>query len=193
MGRRDSEDERHSSSSSSSSLSVSPFDSSQGPTRPAALRSQRPSKSESFKALLLRKGSRSDSSSRMSAVERLRIGGAPEAAPDLHSELSHDQPPSDTPDVNAHLTLDVPVSPTSQCDQKLTFAWRPWEPTHLPLASSCSSLLAFLSAAQPRSLTPPCSASRRFAARCRLYAAPMTVIFEVESEKEEEADGKVFC
>lgn len=191
LGRRDSEDERHS-SSSSSSASVSPFDSSPGPTRPAALRSQRPSKSERFKALLLRKGGRSDSSSRMSAVERLRIGGAPEAAPDLHSDLSHDQPPSDAPDVNAHLTL------TSQCVQKLMFAWRPKEPTRLPPASSCSSPFAFLSApsapsAQPRSLTPPCSASRRFAARCRLYAAPMTAIFEVESEEEEEADDEVFC
>lgn len=41
---------------------------------------------------------------------------------------------------------------------------------------------------RPRSLTPPCSASRRFAARCRLIAAPMTAIFEGECEEEEEEE-----
>lgn len=42
-----------------------------------------------------------------------------------------------------------------------------------------------------RSLTPPCSASRRYAARYRIYAAPMTAIFEAEAEQEEEEDNDV--
>lgn len=66
---------------------------------------------------------------------------------------------------------------------------------HLLLTSS-SSPFFFLSSSimRPRSLTPPCSASRRFAARCRLFAAPMTAIYEGECEEEEEEQeaDKVF-
>lgn len=52
-----------------------------------------------------------------------------------------------------------------------------------------STQLFFFSASmRPRSLTPPCSASRRFAARSRLVAAPMSAIFEGEGEEEEEED-----
>lgn len=205
LGRRDTEDEgqRISSSSSSSSPPVTPTDPLPCQTRPASFKSQRSGRSENFKALVLRKGSRSDTYSRISAVERLRIVGSPTTAADHQSALS--PPPdqvkatTDTCDINAHLTLDVPVSPTSPCTQNFSmmFRWRQRDQmhSHLLLTSSSSSPFFFLSSPsmRPRSLTPPCSASRRFAARCRLYAAPMTAIFEVESEEEDgEADNEVF-
>lgn len=179
LGRRDSEDDRHHSSSSSSSPPITPT------APPSGLKPKVKSRrSESFKALLLRKGSRSDSSSRISAVERLSIVGA---LPNLQCVTSLPTPPEpilDTGEVDGHLSLDVPVSPTPLCSQDfaLMFGWRRRDPTHNPFF--------FLSAPsmRPHALTPPCSASRRFAARCRLYAAPMTAIFEVGSEEEEEEE-----
>ncbi|TKS66682.1 NHS-like protein 1 [Collichthys lucidus] len=190
FGRRDSEDDRHRTSSSSSSPPVSPTDPLPSPVRPTSLRSQRSTRSESFKALLLKKGSRA--SSRVSAVERLRVV----AAPSIGADMSPTARPtsSDTCDVNTHLTLDAPASPTSVCSQNLSMMFRWRRRDHLLTSSSSSSPFFFLSSPsmRPRSLTPPCSASRRFAARCRLYAAPMTAIFEVESEEEEEEDDDVF-
>lgn len=182
LGRRDSEDDRHCiSSSSSSSSPVSPSNLLPGPARPAALKKS--ARSESFKALLLRKGGRADLSSRISAVERLQVASAP--ATNLQSAPSPDQPQvepiSDTCHANSHMTLNVLSSPFPGT-QNLTFALkqRVLTPNH-PLLTS----------ARPRSLTPPCSASRRFSARCRFYAAPMTAIFEAESE-DEEGDDDVF-
>lgn len=191
LGRKDSDDDRQhisSFSSSSSSPPVSPSEPLPGPMRPTSLKSQRSSRSESFKALLLRKGSRSDSSSRISAVERLRTV----TSPDFQSVQL--KPISDRCDLNAHLTLDIPVSLTSPYSQSSMFRWRQRDlmPNHLLLTTSCSSPFFFLSSpsVRPRSLTPPCSASRRFAARCHLYTAPMTAIFEGGSEEEE--DDEVF-
>lgn len=168
---------------SSSSSSPSPV----SPTRPAALK--RSSRSERFKALLLRKGGRADFSSRISAVERLRLVPSPDQ-PQV-------KPVSDARASKGHLTVDVPTSPTSLCNQGLMLQWKRADPTphHLLFTSSSSSPFLFLSpsSVRPRSLTPPCSASRRFAARCRLYAAPMTAIFEAQSEEEGgEWDGEVF-
>ncbi|KAG8004416.1 hypothetical protein GBF38_008620 [Nibea albiflora] len=129
----------------------------------------------------------------MSAVERLRVAAAPSISTDVPDVSPTDRPTSsDRCDFNAHLTLDVPVSPPSLCTQNFSmmFRWRRRDLMQNHLLSSSSSPFFFLSSPsmRPRSLTPPCSASRRFAARCRLYAAPMTAIFEVESEEEEEDD-----
>lgn len=174
MGRNYSDDKNHISSSPSSP----------SPLTAAAL--TRSSSSKSFKALLLRKGSRYDLSSRLSAVERLR---QPPDQPRL-------EPIPDVGAIDDHMVVKVPVSPTSLCNQN--FLWRQNYPTppHLILTSSCSSPFFFFSSShttRPRPLTPPCSASRRFAARCRLYAAPMTAIYEAEREEEEAmADPEVF-
>lgn len=204
LGRRDLEEDKHrvSSSSSSPSPPVTPTDQLM---RPAALKSQRSARSESFKALLLRKGSRPDSSSRISAVERLRKVVSPTAAADLHGapppHISSDQVNStsslqtgETHDITAHLTLNVQQPPRSPCAQSFSMMleWRQQDLPHnnLFFSSSSSSPFFFLSSSstRPRSLTPPCSASRRFAARCRLVAAPMTAIFEGEDEEEDEED-----
>ena len=215
LGRRDSEEGRHpissSSSSSSSSPPATPTDPLPRPMRPAALRNQRSMRSESFKALLLRKGSRSDSCSRISAVERLRKAAPPmTTGPDHQRSLSLPQRPdqphvrptslshtTDTHDINAHMTLDIPASPPTPCSHNLSvmlgLRQRDLTHSHLLFTSSPSPFffLPSSSSMRPRSLTPPCSGSRRLAARCRLYATPMTAIFEGEGEEEEE-DDEVF-
>jgi len=202
LGRRDSEQERHhilsSSSSSSSSQSwETSTDSLPYRTRPASLGSHRSAKSESFKALLLRKGSRADLSSRISAVERLRVIPAPSSAtilqrapapPPAPGQVKPVNPSHTADDISSHLTLN---GPPSACTLAMMFRWRRRVLTHghLLLTSSSSSSPVFVlssSHMRPRSLTPPCSASRRFAARCRLFAAPMTAIHEGEGEEEDD-------
>lgn len=189
LERKDSDDDRCRSSSSSScstTVPVSPCNPPPGLARLASLKPQKSSRSDSFKALLLRKGTRS--ASHISAAERLRVATSP-----VTYDLSLSQEPPQSP-----------IMPP--CGQSMPHEWSqrftmPME--QLLLASSCSSSFLFLSSSfsnsyptssvNPRSLTPPCSASRRYAARYRLYAAPMTAIFEAEGEQEEEDnDDDVF-
>lgn len=192
LARKDSDDNRcHSSSSfscpstaSSSIPFISPCTPSSGPAQLASLKTQKSSRSDSFKALLLRKGTRS--ASHISAAERLRVATSP-----VTYDLSLGREPPQSP-----------VMPP--CNQSMPLEWKqrfPMPMEQLLLASSCSTSFLFLSSsnsyptssANPRSLTPPCSASRRYAARYRLYAAPMTAIFEAEAEQEEEDnDDDVF-
>lgn len=203
LGKRDLGEKKHCfPSSSSSSSSSSPEILADPPsclTRAAGLRNHRPGRSESFKALLLRKGSRVESSSRISAVERLFVG-------QLHPALSKHQenPPGPlTPDevkaVNPSSAVGNPSSllslnfPPLSPSLSMMFGWKRRDLIHsqllLPSASSSPFLVFSSSHTRPRSLTPPCSSSRRFAARCRLFAAPMTAILEGEDE---EADDEVF-
>ncbi|XP_026157431.1 mucin-17-like isoform X2 [Mastacembelus armatus] len=201
LGRKESEEDRHCIPSSSSSPLLSPIGHLLRPTQPAALRSQKSARSESFKALLLKKGSRSESSSRISAVERLCKVVAPAAVADLQKAPSLPPPPdqtqgkptrlshsSDTLDVNAHMTLDMPLSPTSLWGQNSVMLGLRLKDHNRLLFTSSSPPVFFLSPSpmHPRSLAPPCSYRRHFAARCRLFAAPMAAIFEGEHEEEEE-------
>lgn len=201
LARKDSGGHRCHSSSYTSCLStaytslssVSNCNPPSGPARLASLKPQKSSRSDSFKALLLRKGTRS--ASHISAAESLGVATSP-----VTYNLSLTQEP-----------LQCPTVPP--CDQNMPLEWRqrfPMPMEQLLLASSCSSSFLFLSSssssssfpassnsyttssANSRSLTPPCSASRRYAARFRLYAAPMTAIFEAEAEQEEENDDNVF-
>lgn len=196
LGRWDSEEDgHHIMSSSCYSRPVTPADPDSCSTRPVAFKTKRSSRSESFKALLLRKGSQSDSYSRISAVERLRKVVSPtidlQNVPSLtpSSEQTQVKPKSlfhtlERQDISAHLTLGVPVSSTTLCSQNISMM------LGLRQSDLMSAQLFFLYSMRPRSLTPPCSASRRFAARHRrLIAAPMTAIFEGECEDEEEEDN----
>lgn len=186
LGRRDSEEEKHRVSSSTPAADFLPR-----PTRPPALR--RSARSESFKALLLRRGSRSDSSSRISAVERLRMVAAPAADTDLQcappppSERPHAEPASSSQTLStldeAHLTRDVTVGPADP-NVSLMIEWRQRDTLHHQLLYTSTSPVFFLSSSmRPRSVTPT---GRRSAARCRLFTAPMTAIFEREGEEEED-------
>lgn len=165
LGRRDSQEERRRLSSSSSSSSPESITVSQK-TWTSSLWSQRSGGSESFKALLLRRGSRS--SSRLSAAERLRVVRTP-------CDLQRAPPPMNFPPEE-----EAPSTPISSCIVATMLSSRRL------LLTSPSPVLILPSNARPRSLTPPCSASRRFAARCRLHAAPMTAIYEADGEEEDE-------
>ncbi|KAK9518762.1 hypothetical protein VZT92_022753, partial [Zoarces viviparus] len=191
LGKQDSEDDSHHISSSSVSRSntlTAPLP--RPRPRTAAPRSQSSVRSESFKALLLRKGSQWDSSSRISAVERLCKLASPVTTAELNSVLPPPVQPPDQPSSLSH------PSELPHNFSMIGFGWgrRDITPNHVLLTSSSSSssssshffFLSSSSSMGPRSLTPPCSSSRRFAARCCLYAAPMTAIFEGECEEDDE-------
>ncbi|KAM8905342.1 uncharacterized protein AB9W97_008545 isoform 3-T3 [Spinachia spinachia] len=179
FGRRDSEDNRHLTPSSL--------------TTPRLLlpRGQRSDRNESFKLLLLRKGSRWDSSYRKSAVERLCKPSSPEtpavlqrATPtSMKSSSMSPMTPLGTRNFSSLLTQSQNIS-------MIGFGWRKrvQKQNHLLLSSSSSNsshLLFISSSSQPCFLNPPCSSRR-----CHLNATPMLVICEggSEEEKEEEDD-----
>ncbi|KAG7271347.1 hypothetical protein CRUP_006839 [Coryphaenoides rupestris] len=144
--------------------------------------------SEDFKLLLLRKGSRSDCSYRMSASEILRSPTPAPAAP----RTPGDPPGAGTDD--EHL-LPPHLSPLRQ--QQLPGPLAPGGPeaalSPLPRANaegfspkasphlhqSCPSPSG---ARQGRPRAPPPATSSRYAARCRFFAAPMQAISEGEGE-----------
>ncbi|XP_016404152.1 Nance-Horan syndrome protein-like isoform X3 [Sinocyclocheilus rhinocerous] len=123
--------------------------------------------SEEFKLLLLKKGSRSDSSYRMSATEILKSPITPKTQGELLLEAaSHpEEPPS--------LLQDS----TSSGDPLLS---------QFPKANSevFSPKTLTMSAAsrQGRSRIPPAANSSRYSTRSRLYTAPMQAISEGETE-----------
>lgn len=188
LGRKDSHEERQRLSSSSSTESITVPVSQK--TWTSSLWSQRSGRSESFKALLLRKGSRS--SSQISAAERLRIVRTPFASTDCQRappQAAHQAKPENlryglatTP------TEEAPLTSMSSCIIATMLASRQQDPTlsHLLASSPLLILSSSSSNIRTRSLTPPCSASRRFAARCRLHGAPMTAIYEADGEEEDD-------
>lgn len=186
LGRRDLEGEKQFAASSPET----PTDPPSHLTRPATVRSHRSGRSDSFKALLLRKGSRIESSSRISAVERLRVVQAPTIQTPPPPSTPHQSKPGSpsrtVENTDILLSVNVPEPPTSLCTLSLMFGWRRQDNQLLLTSTSPSSFFIFSSShVRPRSLTPPSSASRRFASRCRLFSAPMTAIFEGEEEEEE--------
>ncbi|XP_077399373.1 uncharacterized protein nhsl1a isoform X2 [Vanacampus margaritifer] len=125
------------------------------------LKGKRSAKSERFKTLLLRKGSRLQSSCRISAVERLRIAAAP-AARVLCT-------------VNTQLTLNVAQTCPNMSTPLAMRQTRLYSP-HFLVRSSLATRRCLH--------TAPCSASRRLTARHRHFAGPMTAIYEKEGEEE---------
>ncbi|XP_078514234.1 actin remodeling regulator NHS [Lissotriton helveticus] len=119
---------------------------------------------EEFKLLLLKKGSRSDSSYRMSATEILKSPISPKSP----GELGGDGLPN-TDDSS-------PVSPCAEALSPLT-SHSPRVNTEgfSPKATTASSRVG-------RSRVPPIASSSRYSVRCRLYNAPMQAISEGETE-----------
>ncbi|MBN3273212.1 NHSL1 protein, partial [Polyodon spathula] len=115
--------------------------------------------SDNFKALLLKKGSRSETSFRMSATEMLK-----NTAPKFQRTCSES-------------TLDLPDS-HSGSPGKNKPAQDEWAKSEgfLPRRDS------LLGTKYGRSRTPPSAASSRFNARNRILSSPMTVICEGEGE-----------
>lgn len=119
--------------------------------------------SEEFKLLLLKKGSRSDSSYRMSATEILRSPVAPKTPGDSPSESPRhpDDPAS---------PLQLPDQPPSPYPKAITEGLSP-----KPFGTSGASR-------QGRSRIPPPANSSRYSMRGRLFSAPMQAISEGETE-----------
>lgn len=123
--------------------------------------------SDNFKALLLKKGSRSDTSARMSAAEMLKNT-------DPRFQRSRSEPSPDTPE-----------SPSNCSPSKNRRAQEEWAKTEGLMPRS----LSFSGPRYGRSRTPPSAASSRYSVRNRIQSSPMTVISEGEGEATELADS----
>ncbi|XP_077342885.1 NHS-like protein 1 isoform X5 [Lithobates pipiens] len=164
LGRKDSDDDRcrnHSPSPPVTPTGVVPNVSSF--KQPGAIhRSIRKSSTsnDSFKALLLKKGSRSECGFRMSAAEMLK-----------HTDPRFQRSQSDS-------SLELPDSPTLSSPSKNKKAQEEWAKSEgiMPRSMSVSGTR------YSRSRTPPSAASSKYNVRSRLQSSPMTVICEGEGE-----------
>ncbi|KAM9316687.1 NHS-like protein 1 [Gastrophryne carolinensis] len=171
LGRKDSDDERCRNHSPSPPVTptggmpnVSSF------KQPGAIqRSIRKSNtsSDSFKALLLKKGSRPECGFRMSAAEMLK-----------HTDPRFQRSNSDP-------FLELPDSPTLNSPNKNKRAQEEWAKSEglMPRSMSVSGTR------YSRSRTPPSAASSKYNVRSRLQSSPMTVICEGEGETADPAEN----
>ncbi|XP_075394728.1 actin remodeling regulator NHS [Tenrec ecaudatus] len=121
---------------------------------------------EEFKLLLLKKGSRSDSSYRMSATEILKSPILPKPPGELavDSPQATDEAHQGSPGAEA-------LSPLSPCSPRVNAE-----------GFSSKSFATSASARVGRSRAPPAASSSRYSVRCRLYNTPMQAISEGETE-----------
>ncbi|XP_055500900.1 actin remodeling regulator NHS isoform X2 [Leucoraja erinacea] len=129
---------------------------------------------EEFKLLLLKKGSRSDSSYRLSATEILKNASpiSPKSPEDISPEQAKDSEA-------------ISISP-SGCEMQLLIS--PYSPRFSMEGISSRSFSSPLSSRPSRSRAPPAAGSSRYSARSRLHSAPMQVISEGEAEN---SDGSL--
>uniref|UniRef100_A0A8C5KBF3 NHS actin remodeling regulator n=1 Tax=Jaculus jaculus TaxID=51337 RepID=A0A8C5KBF3_JACJA len=121
---------------------------------------------EEFKLLLLKKGSRSDSSYRMSAIEILKSPVLPKPPGEFTPESP--QSPDDAHQGSPGAETLSPLSPCSPRVNVEGFSSKNF-------ATSASSRVG-------RSRAPPVASSSRYSVRCRLYNTPMQAISEGETE-----------
>lgn len=115
---------------------------------------------DSFKALLLKKGSRSECGFRMSAAEMLK-----------HTDPRFQRSQSDS-------SMEMPDSPTLSSPNKNKRVQEEWAKSEgiMPRSMSVSGTR------YSRSRTPPSAASSKYNVRSRIQSSPMTVICEGEGE-----------
>uniref|UniRef100_A0A8C1J063 NHS actin remodeling regulator n=1 Tax=Cyprinus carpio TaxID=7962 RepID=A0A8C1J063_CYPCA len=124
---------------------------------------------EEFKLLLLKKGSRSDSSYRMSAIEILKSPIAPKSPGEILMEGSR--------------PFEEPLSPLQQQLPEGTPEQMPSPfPKSYAEGFSTKAFPTSASTRQSRSRMPPAANSSRYSTRSRLYTAPMQAISEGETE-----------
>ncbi|XP_039388435.1 NHS-like protein 1 isoform X3 [Mauremys reevesii] len=173
LGRKDSEDDRtrnHSPSPPVTPTGASPNLASlkhAGSIQRSIRKSS--TSNDNFKALLLKKGSRSDTSSRMSAAEMLK-----NTDPRFHRTKSDS-------------SLEFPDSPASCSPSKNKRAQEEWAKSEGLMPRSMS----FSSTRYGRSRTPPSAASSKYNVRNRIQSSPMTVISEGDGESVEPAESRI--
>lgn len=136
--------------------------------------------SDNFKALLLKKGSRSETSFRMSAAEMLR-------STDPRYQRTYSDSELDAPAASPTLPT-MPQSPLNSPSRgkRATEEWSRYEAFSL---SSPTLSFSMSGAKYARSRTPPSAASSKYNARSRILSSPMTVICEREGELTESESG----
>lgn len=172
LGRKDSEDDRtrnHSPSPPVTPTGASPTLSTlkQAGSIQRSVRKSSTS-NDNFKALLLKKGSRCDTSSRMSAAEMLK-----HTDPRFHRAKADASP-------------DLSDSPASCSPSKSKRAQEEWAKSEglMPRSMSLSSTR------YGRSRTPPSAASSKYNVRNRIQSSPMTVISEGDGEVVEQSESR---
>nr|XP_046228472.1 NHS-like protein 1 isoform X3 [Scatophagus argus] len=182
LGRKESEEDKSRTGSYSQSPPVTPTAMSPGsvsslPRQTGSIqRNLRKSStsSDTFKALLLKKGSRSETSFRMSAAEMLRSTDPRFQRTRSESELD--------PPVASPSSPTAPHSPITSPgrSKRATDEWNRYEVFSLSSPSSSSFSASGLK--YGRSRTPPSAASSKYNARSRILSSPMTVICERDGE-----------
>ncbi|KFR07387.1 NHS-like 1, partial [Opisthocomus hoazin] len=164
LGRKDSEDDRTRNHSPSPPVTPTGASPTLATLRQAGSiqRSVRKSSTsnDNFKALLLKKGSRGDTSSRMSAAEMLK-----NTDPRFHRTKADASP-------------DLSDSPASCSPSKSKRAQEEWAKSEGLMPRSMS----FSGTRYGRSRTPPSAASSKYNVRNRIQSSPMTVISEGDGE-----------
>ncbi|XP_074891921.1 NHS-like protein 1 isoform X3 [Buteo buteo] len=173
LGRKDSEDDRtrnHSPSPPVTPTGASPTLATlkQAGSIQRSIRKSSTS-NDNFKALLLKKGSRCDTSSRMSAAEMLK-----NTDPRFHRTKTDGSP-------------DLSDSPASCSPSKSKRAQEEWAKSEGLMPRSMS----FSGTRYGRSRTPPSAASSKYNVRNRIQSSPMTVISEGDGEVVEQSEGRV--
>uniref|UniRef100_A0A8D0F7P9 NHS like 1 n=1 Tax=Strix occidentalis caurina TaxID=311401 RepID=A0A8D0F7P9_STROC len=173
LGRKDSEDDRTRNHSPSPPVTPTGASPTLATLKQAGSiqRSVRKSSTsnDNFKALLLKKGSRCDTSSRMSAAEMLK-----NTDPRFHRTKTDASP-------------DLSDSPTSCSPSKSKRAQEEWAKSEGLMPRSMS----FSGTRYGRSRTPPSAASSKYNVRNRIQSSPMTVISEGDGEVVEQSEGVV--
>ncbi|NWU43661.1 NHSL1 protein, partial [Hylia prasina] len=173
LGRKDSEDDRTRNHSPSPPVTPTGASPNLATLKQAGSiqRSVRKSSTsnDNFKALLLKKGSRCDTSSRMSAAEMLK-----NTDPRFHR-------------TKTDASADLPDSPASCSPSKNKRAQEEWAKSEGLMPRSMS----FSGTRYGRSRTPPSAASSKYNVRNRIQSSPMTVISEGDGEVVEQSEGRV--
>ncbi|KAL6095981.1 nhsl1 [Pungitius sinensis] len=189
LGRKESEEEKSRSESNPQSPPATPSGGSPATASPSSRQAgsiqrnlrKSSTSSDTFKALLLKKGSHSGTSFRMSAAEMLRTT-------DPRSQRPHSESALDSPEASPSL----PMGPHSPCNspgrgKRPPEEWSRYEA--LAMSSPTSPSFSMSGFRHGRSRTPPSAASSKYNARCRILSSPMTVICEREGELGEYGDA----
>ncbi|XP_023203366.1 NHS-like protein 1 isoform X4 [Xiphophorus maculatus] len=189
LGRRESEEDKSLTGSQPQSPPSTPTSLSPGTVSPLPRQAgsiqrnlrKTSTSSDSFKALLLKKGSRSETSFRMSAAEMLR--STDPRFQRTRSDGSLD-PALGSP--TSPITPNSPSNSPSRGKRASELEWGRYEGLSSPTSSPYSMGISKFG----RSRTPPSAASSKYNARNRILSSPMTVICEREGELAESENGE---